>query len=88
MISTESPNSIRDVAIEGNSNAPSEDNTLAITEFDNIDQRMTVDRGSISGICHLLFQGYERIVSLIFSLPEPKAQVSFSGYFLSVCLSV
>lgn len=48
VVSTESPNSIRNVAIEGNSNAPSEDNTLAITEFDNIDQRMTVDRGSIS----------------------------------------
>lgn len=48
VVSTESPHSIRDAAIEGNSNAPSEDNTLAITEFDNIDQRMTVDRGSIS----------------------------------------
>lgn len=52
VVSSERPN----VATERNLNAPSEENTLAIAEFDNIDQRMTVDRRvsrSISGICHV-----------------------------------
>lgn len=40
VVSSERPN----VATERNLNAPSEENTLAIAEFDNIDQRMTVDR--------------------------------------------
>lgn len=51
VVSSERPN----VATERNLNAPSEENTLAIAEFDNIDQRMTVDRRvsrSVSGICH------------------------------------
>lgn len=46
---------VANVATERNLNAPSEENTLAFAEFDNIDQRMTVDRRvsrSISGICH------------------------------------
>lgn len=51
VVSSERPN----VATERNLNATSEENTLAIAEFDNIDQRMTVDRRvsrSVSGICH------------------------------------
>lgn len=51
VVSSERPN----VATERNLNAPSEENTLAIAEFDNIDQRMTVNRRvsrPISGICH------------------------------------
>lgn len=46
---------VANVATERNLNAPSGENTLAFAEFDNIDQRMTVDRRvsrSISGICH------------------------------------